>query len=43
MITIIYSTHKDFEYNSNFQKHLMLTDEVKDVIVNNFFEKHFQV
>lgn len=31
MITIIYSTHKDFEYNSNFKKHLEQTVGVSDV------------
>jgi len=31
MITIIYSTHKDFEYNSNFQKHLLQTAGIPDI------------
>jgi GT2 family glycosyltransferase len=31
MITIIYSTHKDSEYNSNFQKHLLQSVGLKDV------------
>jgi len=31
MITIIYSTHKDFEYNSNFQRHLLQTVGLPDV------------
>jgi len=31
MITIIYSTHKDFEYNFNFKQHLLQTVGLKDV------------
>jgi GT2 family glycosyltransferase len=31
MITIIYSTHKDFEYNFNFKQHLLKTVGLKDV------------
>jgi GT2 family glycosyltransferase len=31
MITIIYSTHKDFEYNFHFQQHLLQTVGLKDV------------
>jgi GT2 family glycosyltransferase len=31
MITIIYSTHKNFEYNSNFKQHLLQTVGLDDV------------
>jgi GT2 family glycosyltransferase len=41
MITIIYSTHKDFEYNSNFQQHLLQTVGLKDVQVLEY-ENHNQ-
>ena len=30
MITIIYSTHKDQEYNNKFRQHLLQTVGVKD-------------
>jgi hypothetical protein len=31
MITIIYSTHKDSEYNNKFRQHLLQTAGLKDV------------
>ena len=30
MVTIIYSTHKDPEYNNKFRQHLLQTIDVKD-------------
>jgi GT2 family glycosyltransferase len=31
MITIVYSTHKDEEYNNKFRKHLLQTVDLKDI------------
>jgi GT2 family glycosyltransferase len=36
MITIIYSTHKDQEYNKKFQEHLRKTIEIKDFEILEF-------
>jgi hypothetical protein len=36
MITIIYSTHKGLEYNSNFKKHLLQTVGLEDVEILEF-------
>jgi GT2 family glycosyltransferase len=41
MITIIYSTHKDSEYNSNFQQHLLQTVGLKDIQIIEY-ENHNQ-
>ena len=31
MITIIYSTHKDLEYNSKFKQHLLQTSGIDNI------------
>ena len=41
MITIIYSTHKDFNYNQEFKSHLSKTIGVKDFEILEF-ENHNQ-
>ena len=41
MITIIYSTHKDSEYNFQFQQHLLQTAGLKDVQILEY-ENHNQ-
>ena len=41
MITIVYSTHKDLEYNSNFQKHLLQSVGLKNVQILEY-ENHNQ-
>ena len=41
MITIIYSTHKDFEYNFHFQQHILQTVGLKDVQLIEY-ENHNQ-
>jgi GT2 family glycosyltransferase len=41
MITIIYSTHKDFEYNFHFKQHLLQTVGIKDVQILEY-ENHNQ-
>jgi GT2 family glycosyltransferase len=41
MITIVYSTHKDLEYNSNFQKHLLQSVGLENVQILEY-ENHNQ-
>jgi GT2 family glycosyltransferase len=41
MITVIYSTHKDTEYNFRFQQHLLQTVGVKDIQILEY-ENHNQ-
>jgi GT2 family glycosyltransferase len=41
MITIVYSTHKDLEYNSNFQKHLLQSVGLRNVQILEY-ENHNQ-
>lgn len=36
MITVIYSTHKDKEYNKEFKKHLISTSGIKDIEILEF-------
>ena len=41
MITVIYSTHKDSEYNFRFQQHLLQSVGVKDIQILEY-ENHNQ-
>ena len=40
MITIIYSTHKDQEYNKNFRSHLLSTVGIKDVQILEYLNNN---
>jgi len=40
MITIIYSTHKDQEYNKNFRSHLLSTVGIKDIQILEYLNNN---